>query len=86
MLNSFFVLKLHTIPKGKAIGFKPLMEEWSHYSLDDGNILGVRIIVSKVMKTDQLDATGLPIYVFQSTNVVQVLTQDEYRDIVRLQK
>jgi len=85
LLNSF-VLKLHPIPKGKAIGFKPLIEEWSYYSLDDGNILGVRVIVSKVMRTDQLDATGLPIYVFQSTNVVQVLTQDEYKDIVKLQK
>ena len=74
------------IPKGKAIGFKPLIEEWSYYSLDDGNILGVKVVVSKVMKTDQFDATGLPVYVFHSTNVVQVLTQDEYKAMVKLQK
>ena len=74
------------IPKGKAIGFKPLIEEWSYYSLDDGNILGVKVVVSKVMKTEQFDATGLPVYVFHSTNVVQVLTQDEYKAMVKLQK
>ncbi|MEM3383248.1 MAG: hypothetical protein QXL52_00750 [Nitrososphaerales archaeon] len=75
-----------TIPKGKAIGFKPLIEEWSYYSLDDGNILGVKAVVSKVIKTEQFDATGLPVYVFHSTNVVQVLTQDEYKAIIKLQK
>jgi len=74
------------MPKGKAIGFKPLIEEWSYYSLDDGNILGVKVVVSKVMKTEQFDATGLPVYVFHSTNVVQVLTQDEYKAMVKLQK
>jgi len=74
------------IPKGKAIGFKPLIEEWSYYSLDDGNILGVKVVVSKVIKTEQFDATGLPVYVFHSTNVVQVLTQDEYKATVKLQK
>lgn len=75
-----------TLPTGKALGFKPLNEEWSYYSLDDGNILGVKVIVSKVIKTGQSDPTGLPVYVFQSTNVVQVLTQEEYRSTVKLQR
>lgn len=75
-----------TILKGKAIGFKPLIEEWSYYSLDDGNILGVKVVVSKVIKTEQFDVTGLPVYIFHSTNVVQVLTQDEYKAMIKSQK
>ena len=75
-----------TIPKGKAIGFKPLIEEWSHYSLEDGNILGVKVVVSKVIKTEQFDVTGLLVYIFHSTNVVQVLTQDEYKAMIKSQK
>lgn len=75
-----------TLPTGKAIGFKPLNEEWSYYSLDDGNVLGVRVVISKVIKTGQSDPTGLPIYVFQSANVVQVLTEGEYRSTVKLQR
>jgi hypothetical protein len=77
---------MQSIPSGKAIGYKPLIEEWNYYSLDDGYIVGVKTVVTKVIKTTQTDPTGLPIYVFQSTNVVQVLTQDEYRAIVKLQK
>ncbi len=69
------------IPKGKANGFKPLAEEWGYYSLDDGDILGI-----KTTKTNQFDATGLLVYVFHSTDVVQVLAQDEYKAIVKLQK
>lgn len=73
-----------SFPVGKALGFKPLFEQWSYYSLDDGHVLGVKVVVSKVIKTGQVDPTGLPIYVFQSTNVVQVLTQEEYKSTVKL--
>jgi hypothetical protein len=71
------------MPKGKAIGFKPLIEEWNYYYLDDGNILGVKVVISKIIKTEQYDPTGLPIYVFQATNVVKLLTPQEYKETVK---
>lgn len=69
------------MPPGKVVGFKPLSEEWNYYSVDDGYILGVKLVLTKVMKTNQTDPAGTPIYVIQSNPVVQVLTQEDYRSM-----
>jgi hypothetical protein len=70
------------MPSGKAIGFKPLVEEWNYYSIDDGFVMGIRTVVTKVLKTSQLDPTGNPVYIIQvSQPVMQVLTQEEYRSM-----
>ncbi len=71
------------IPSGKAIGFKPLAEEWNYYSIDDGYVLGVKIVVTKVIKTGQNDPAGLPVYVVQHQPAIQVLTPDEYKSITQ---
>lgn len=69
------------MPPGRAIGFKPLAEEWNYYSLDDGYVLGIKMVLAKVLKTDQKDPAGVPLYIVQNTPVIQVLTPDEYRSI-----
>lgn len=69
------------MPPSKAVGFKPLAEEWNYYSIDDGYILGVKLVLTKVLKTSQTDPAGVPIYVIQHQPAVQVLTQDEYKNI-----
>jgi hypothetical protein len=68
-------------PSGKAIGFKPLTEEWSYYSIDDGYVLAIKMVLTKVLKTPQVDPTGNPIYMIQQMPAIQVLTQEEYRSI-----
>ena len=68
-------------PNAKAIGFKPLSEEWSYYSVDDGYVLGVKLVLAKVMKSTQTDPTGMPIYALQHQPVIQVLTQEDYKNI-----
>jgi len=70
------------MPPSKTIGFKPLSEEWNYYSIDDGYVVGIRIVLTKIMKTDQRAPDGNPVYVINvSPPVVQVLTQDEYKNI-----
>lgn len=70
------------LPPSKAVGFKPLAEEWNYYSIDDGYVVGVRIVLTKVMKTTQSAPDGSPVYVINvSPPVIQVLTQEEYRNI-----
>lgn len=75
------------VPKGSIVNFKPLREEWSDYSLSDGTVLRVKIVVTKVMRLQNPDGssafgpTGEPAYFFQSQNVVQVLTPKEYEQI-----
>ena len=63
------------MPPSKAVGFKPLAEEWNYYSIDDGYILGVKLVLTKVLKTSQTDQAGVPVYVIQHQPAVQVLTQ-----------
>jgi len=70
------------MPPSKAVGFKPLAEEWNYYSIDDGYVLGVRLVLTKVLKTNQIDpSNGAPVYMIQQQPAVQVLTQEEYRSI-----
>ncbi|HZW55060.1 MAG TPA: hypothetical protein VFF30_02115 [Nitrososphaerales archaeon] len=69
------------MPPGKAIGFKPLAEEWNYYSLDDGFVLGIKMVLTKVLKTEQKDPSGIPVYMIQHQPAIQVLTPDEYRSI-----
>lgn len=64
---------------------KSLEEGWTYISIpDDDVIIGVRIAMTKVMKltlpdgNPAKDASGMPIYSFQSTNVVKTLTREEY--------
>jgi len=71
--------------KQKYTPHNTLEEGWTYISVpDDDVIIGVRIAVTKVMKAFNLDdspakdATGSPLYSFQSTNIVRTLTRDEY--------
>jgi hypothetical protein len=69
------------MPPGKAVGFKPLSEEWNYYSVDDGYILGVKLVLAKVLKTSQTDQAGVPVYAVQHQVAVQVLTQEDYKNM-----
>jgi len=69
------------MPSGKAIGFKPLAEEWNYYSIDDGFVVGIKLVLTKVLKTSQTDPAGMPVYMIQHQPVIHVITQEEYRAI-----
>jgi hypothetical protein len=74
-------------PKGKLVGFKPLQERFSYYALDDGTVLGVKPAVVKVyrlLNPDNSLATspdGTPAYFYQTQNITQVLSPEEYRSL-----
>ncbi len=72
-------------PKGKLVGFKPLQERYCYYSLDDGTVLGVKPVMVKVFRMLGPDGRpgngpdGVPAYFYQTQNVTQVLTPEEYK-------
>jgi hypothetical protein len=76
-------------PKGKLVGFKPLQERFSYYALDDGTVLGVKPAVVKVYRLQNPDDSlafspdGTPAYFYQTQNLTQVLTPEEYRSFRR---
>ena len=73
-------------PRQRYTPHKTMREGWTYVSVpDDDAIIAVKVAITKVMKLlgdrDEPivdNATGLPSYIFQSTNVVKVLTKDEY--------
>lgn len=74
-------------PKGKLVGFKPLKEMFSYYSLDDGTVIGIKPAVVKVYRLQNPDNSaafsgdGTPAYFYQTQNITQVLSPDEYRSM-----
>jgi hypothetical protein len=74
-------------PKGKLVGFKPLQERFSYYALDDGTVLGIKPAVVKVYRLQNQDGSpafgpdGSPAYFYQTQNITQTLTPDEYKSI-----
>ena len=74
-------------PKGKLVGFKPLQERFSYYALDDGTVIGIKPAVVKIYRLQNRDGSlavspdGTPSYYYQTQNITQVLTPDEYKSI-----
>lgn len=74
--------------KSKFVPHKTLEEGWTYVSVEGEDVvIGVRVSVTKVMKllnpdgSPQRDATGNPAFWFQSSNIVKVLSPEEYRVI-----
>jgi len=59
-------------PTGKTVPFEATKEEWNEYLLDDGTRLRVKLVVTKILRTNQIDPEGNPVYVITSQNVVGV--------------
>lgn len=55
-------------------------EQWNTYLLEDGSVLKVKLVVTKVLRLDDsYDVEGNPVYRFQSTNIPSVLAPEELR-------
>lgn len=58
--------------------FTTVREDWNEYTVEDGFTVRIKLVVSSVLKTNERDATGNPVYVVQSTNIVKVLPPERY--------
>src|SRR5512136_2084877 len=48
-------------------------EQWNQYLLDDGTMIKMKLVVTKVFRVDnKFDHEGNPVYFVQSTNVITV--------------
>lgn len=82
-------------PKGRIVGFEPVSEPWAEYQLDDGNILRIKIVVTKIIQPEAgqpgpdgkpipaANPDGTPVYFVQSHNVLQVFTAKEFGEFRR---
>lgn len=73
------------LPNGDSANATPVQinqssEQWNTYLLEDGSVLKVKLVVTKVSRLDNsYDAEGNPVYIFQSTNVTSVETPENLK-------
>ena len=58
--------------------FKTSREDWNEYQVEDGFTVRIKLVVSSILKTQERDPQGNPVYIVQSTNIVKVLPPETY--------
>ena len=72
-----------TLPDGRKIqasevGIKKSTESWNEYELEDGNIIRMKLVVVRVLKTIEKDEiTGEPIYITNTQNLMALTPKKE---------
>jgi len=64
-------------PKGKLIKFDVLRQGKALIKLSDGNYLEITLLVNKVMKSDQINPAGEPVYAVQNNVSIVVWRPEE---------
>ncbi|MDD3274996.1 MAG: hypothetical protein PHQ84_04460 [Candidatus Omnitrophica bacterium] len=55
-------------------------EHWNQYLLDDGTVVKMKLVATKVMRVDnKFDMEGNPLYIIQSTNITSVSAPDNLK-------
>jgi hypothetical protein len=55
-------------------------EQWNQYLLDDGTMIKMKLVATKVLRVDnRYDKEGNPVYFVQSTNIIAVTAPDNLR-------
>lgn len=72
------------LPDGRKVeatnvDFKTEKEVWNEYTLEDGSILKLKTIVSTIIRTEDYDPTGNPVYLIRSTNISRVKVPEEMK-------
>lgn len=65
--------------EGEIIDFRTEKEDWNEYQLEDGTKIKLKVVVSKILRTDLVNDTGDPVYVVNSTNVVDATVPENLR-------
>lgn len=66
-----------SLPGGKQVegiemDFTAKKEEWNEYELSEGSTVRIKLVITNIVKTNDYDNEGNPIYMVKSTNVVSV--------------
>lgn len=55
-------------------------EYWNQYLLDDGTVVKMKLVATKVLRVDnKYDLEGNPLYIIQSTNITSVNAPDDLK-------
>lgn len=63
---------------GEELDFKTLKEDWNIYEAEDGSIVKVKVVATKIIRIAEKDRiTGAPGYMVISQNVVTAVAKGE---------
>ena len=58
---------------GEEMDFQSINEMWNEYACDDGSVVRIKVVVSKVTRlVGKFNLVGEPVYLIGSSNVVSV--------------
>jgi hypothetical protein len=63
----------------EKVSVKETRENWSEYILEDGSLARVKPILAKVLRTEEFDSEGNPIYQLVISNAVFVEAPEELK-------
>ena len=73
--------RIINIVKKEDLDLYDFTKKYAESFFEDLDFLGVKVVLTKVLKTGQTDPSGAPIYVIQHQPAIQVLTREEYNSM-----
>jgi hypothetical protein len=64
---------------GEEISFKEIQEQWNEYDLSDGTKLKIKLLLVKVVRIDEYNAQGEPVYVVATQNALNASAPEELK-------
>jgi hypothetical protein len=65
--------------EGEEIAFKEIEERWNEYDLEDGTKLKIKLVLAKVIRTNEYNKEGDPIYVVNTQNLLHVTVPEKFK-------
>jgi len=67
--------------EGEQLEFEGEKESWNKYRTEDGSIIRLKVVVSKIIRINQYSSSGDPVYMVNSTNLVDADVPDGLKKI-----
>jgi hypothetical protein len=67
------------IIEGEEIRFKEVEERWNEYELEDGTNMKIKLVLSRVVRTNEYNADNDPIYVVNTQNILNVIVPEKLK-------
>lgn len=70
------------VVEGARMDFAAVIETWNEYHLEDGTIIRMKTVLTRVVRTNEVNQHGSPVYAWNSTQVVDIQDGEQGRKAV----
>lgn len=65
--------------QGQSVDFTAKSENWQQYELEDGSQLKMKIVLLDVVRLDEYNENGDPVYQFSAQQLIGIQVPDEFK-------